>query len=207
MNTGRRIMSKLTYCNLCGNKIWMQGYNIQNHITHIMMKNNVCYECAFWEELIAYPPEYMEVVNNQCLRLHPVANKKDKTLILGGKGKMRYFMRLDGSLIQSNDIWSIGTIPDRFKSQLPTTAIEVTFKAYRQLKKSQKKCQARACMDRYNCFRYDRALENDERGPFNVIPPKWNVGDEHCGFFINLQDIKSDESSVFSKPNSNETKN
>ena len=207
MNTGSRILSKLTYCKLCGSKIWMQGYNIQSHITHIMKKNNVCYECAFWEELIAYPPEYMEVINQQCLRLHPVANKKDKTLILGGKGKMRYFMRTDGSLIQSNDIWTIGTIPERFISQLPTTAVEITLKAYRQLKKSSKKCYARGCMDRYDCFRYDRALENDEKGSFNAIPPKWNVGDEHCVFFINIQDIKSDESSVISKPNSNEAEN
>lgn len=207
MNTGSRILSKLTYCKLCGSKIWMQGYNIQSHITHIMKKNNVCYECAFWEELIAYPPEYMEVINQQCLRLHPVANKTDKTLILGGKGKMRYFMRTDGSLIQSNDIWTIGTIPERFISQLPTTAVEITLKAYRQLKKSSKKCYARGCMDRYDCFRYDRALENDEKGSFNAIPPKWNVGDEHCGFFINIQDIKSDESSVISKPNSNEAEN
>lgn len=190
MSVRRRILSKLTYCSLCGNKIWMQGYNIQSRITHIMAKNRVCYDCAFWTELIAYPPEYMEVVKNQCLRLHPVADKKDKTLILGGKGKTRYFMRTDGSLIQSNDIWTIGTIPERFISQLPTTAIEISFKAYRQLKKSQKKCYARACLDRYHCFRYDRTIEDDERGSFNAIPPKWNVGDEHCGFFINIQDIK-----------------
>ena len=85
--------------------------------------------------------------------------------------------------------------------------VEITLKAYRQLKKSSKKCYARGCMDRYHCFRYDRALENDEKGSFNAIPPKWNVGDEHCGFFINIQDIKSDESSVISKPNSNEAEN
>lgn len=75
----------------------MQNYNTQNRIAHIMVRDGVCYECAYWEDLIAYPPEYMEVVNHKCLRLHPVADKKDKTLILGGKGKMRYFMRTDGS--------------------------------------------------------------------------------------------------------------
>lgn len=191
-----KVMSQVTYCKACGKKIWMQGYNAQNRITHLMNKNSLCYECAFWEELIAYPPQYMEVVNRQCLRLHPVADKKDRALILGGKGKMRYFTRLDGSLIQSNDIWLIGTVPERFSSQLPITAIEITLKAYRQLKKTNKKCQARACLDRYNCFRYDRTLEMGEKGPFNTVPPKWKVGDEHCGFFINLKDIEIDESSV-----------
>lgn len=199
-------MRKIKYCQLCGKRIWMQGYNIQNRIAYIMNKDNVCFECAFWQDLIDYPPEYMEVVNNQCVRLHPVANKKDKTLRLGGKGKLRYFMRPDYSLLQSNDIWIIGTIPERFRSQLPTTAIEISLKAYRQLNKSTKKCRARACFDRYNCFRYDITLEKDN-GPFNSIPPKWKVGDEHCGFFINLEDIKFDESSVINKLNSNATTN
>ena len=201
-----RVMRKIKHCKLCGKKIWMQGYNAQNHIAYIMNQKGICYECAFWEELIAYPPQYMEVINRQCMRLHPVANKKDKTLTLGGKGKMRYFLRTDGSLIQSNDIWIIGTVPDRFLHRLPATAIEITLKAYRQLNKSTKRCYARACFDRYHCFRFERTLENDERGAFNVVPAKWKVGDEHCGFFINIQDIKYDDSSELniSKPDEKE---
>ncbi len=186
---GYKIVNKIRYCQKCDKKIWMPGFNTQNHITHIMDKKNLCYDCAFWEELIAYPPEYMEIVNNQCLRLHPVGNNKDKTLILGGKGKMRYFMRHDGSLIQSNDIWVVGTIPERFASQLPATAVEITSKAFKKLTTSNRKCFARACFDRYNCFRYDRSLENDERGAVNAIPPKWKVGDEHCGFFLNIEEV------------------
>lgn len=197
-----KILKQIKYCSLCGAKVWMQGYNTQNRISYIMEKENLCYECAYWKDLIEYPPKYLEVVKRQCLRIHPVANKKDKTLILGGKGKMRYFMRTDGILLQSNDIWVIGSIPSRFISQLPNTATEISLKAYRQLNRTTKKCNARACLDRYNCFRYNLALETDEKGPYNTIPPKWKVGDERCRFFINIQDIQSDDSSVDSKTGS-----
>lgn len=187
---GIKVMTHIQRCSFCGQKVWMQGYNEQNRITHIMNKNGLCYECAYWQELHDYPQEYMEIINHQCVRLHPVANKNDKTLILGGKGKMRYFMRPDETVFKSNDIWIIGSVPERFWTMFPTTVFEISLKAYRQLSKSSKKCQARACLDRYQCFRYNRAIENDERGPFNTIPPKWNIGDEHCRFFINIQDIK-----------------
>ncbi len=182
-------MRHVKYCKLCGNKIWMQGYDTENRFAYIMAQKCICYECAYWEDLIAYPPQYLEVVKNQCVRLHPVANNKDKTLILGGKGKKKYFLRSDGTLIETNDIWVIGTIPDRFASRLPITAVEISIKAFRQLSRTNRKCQARGCFDRYHCLRYNLALENDERGPFNTVPPKWRVGDEHCRYFIHLQEV------------------
>lgn len=185
------LLDNIGTCKSCGKKIWTLGYNSQNRIAYLMQKEGVCYDCAFWEDLIAYPHQYMEVVKNQCLKICPVADKKDKTLLLGGKGKKRYFMRPDGSLFESNDIWVIGTIPERFISQLPITAIEISLKAYQSLKRNNKKCNARACLDRYHCFRYDKQIEFDDNGPYNQIPPTWKVGDEHCRFFINRQDIQN----------------
>lgn len=193
---GKKLFNHIVYCNCCGAKILLHGYDSQNHINYIMKQKKICYECAFWQDIIDYPPKYLEVINNKCLRIHPVADKKDKTLILGGKGKMRYFMRRNKSLFQSNDIWTIGTIPDRFLDKFQPTVIEITLKAYRQLKRTNKTCNARACLDRYHCFRYNTEQENDGAGPYNSIPPKWKVGDEHCGFFINRKDILDDENSV-----------
>lgn len=190
----QQLLNNVRYCKCCGAIILLYGYDSEHRLTRIMKQKGICYECAFWQELTAYPPEYLEVVNNRCLKIYPVADKKDKTLILGGKGKMRYFMRPDQSLFQSNDIWIIGTIPKRFLDKFQPTAIEITSKAYRQLKRTNKKCNARACLDRYHCFRYD--VEQENNNPYNTIPPKWKVGDEHCGFFINRKDIAIDESSV-----------
>lgn len=192
----KRLLNYIRRCACCGSKVLLHGYDSQNRIARIMEQKNVCYDCAFWQDMIDYPPEYLEIISNKCLRVHPVADKGDKTLILGGKGKMRYFMRPDQSLFQSNDIWIIGTIPQRFKDSFKPTAIEITLKAYRQLRRTNKKCNARACLDRYHCFRYNLEQENDESGPYNSIPPKWKIGDEHCGFFIDRKDIQDDESSV-----------
>lgn len=191
-----KVLSKVKRCTLCGNKIWAQGYDIQHRISRIMFQKNICYDCAYWEELIAYPPQYMEVLENQCLRLHPVVEEKKKTIILGGKGKMRYFMRSDGTLFRSNDIWQIGLIPERFRSQLPNTVLEISQVGYTRLSKDKRKCFARGCFDRYNCFRYDLTIEDTDSGAFNTIPPKWKVGDEHCRSFLNLSEILSDPSSL-----------
>lgn len=192
---GQRLLKGMRICKYCGRRILLQGYDSDNRLTRIMEKNTLCYECTFWMDIINFPPDHLEVINNQCLKIYPVADKKDRTLILGGKGKMRNFMRLDGEIFQSNDIWVIGTIPARFSHQLQPTAFEITARAYRQLKQNKKKCKARACLDRYHCFRYDRNLEKDSK-PYNSIPPKWKIGDEHCGFFININDIRIDESSI-----------
>lgn len=189
----QKLLNAVRVCKCCGARMFLQGYNNKNRIVRIMEKQMVCYECAFWMDIIEYPPEHLEVIGNKCLRIYPVANKKDKTLILGGKGKMRYFTRLDFFAFQSNDIWTIGTIPDRFSSMLHSTAMEITLKAYKQLQRNNKRCQARACLDRYHCFRYNAALER-ETGPYNSIPANWKVGNEYCGSFINFNEILSDES-------------
>lgn len=189
----QRLFRRIKYCSCCGVKILSLGYDRQNRIGHLMEQKRICYECAFWQDLIDYPPEYFEVINGQCLRIHPVADKKDKTLILGGKGKMRYFVRQDLSVFQSNDIWIIGNIPKRFMGKFKQTATEISLKAFKQLRRTPKICNARACFDRYHCFRYNMELEKD--GAYNSVPASWKLGDEHCGFFINKEEILSDESS------------
>lgn len=189
----QRLLNGVQACKCCGTRMLLQGYNTRNRITHIIQKQKVCYECAFWKDIIEYPPQYLEVIGNKCLKIYPIANKKDKTLILGGKGKMRYFARSDYSVFQSNDIWTIGTIPDRFIAALRPTAVEVTLKAYRQLLHNSKKCQARACLDRYHCFRYNLELEQ-ETGPYNFIPANWKIGNEHCKSFISFNEILNDSS-------------
>lgn len=190
----QKLLTRIKYCSCCGAKVLLLGYDSQNRITRMMKQKGICYECAFWQDVIDYPPEYLEVIDGRCLRIHPVADSKDKTLILGGKGKMRYFMRPDQSLFQSNDIWVIGSIPQRFRDRFSSTATEITAKAYGQLERTDKKCYAKACFDRYHCYRYNQEQEKD--GAYNSIPPKWKIGDEHCGFFIDKKDILNDDSSV-----------
>ena len=175
----------------------MQGFNTDDRITMIMDREKICYDCAYWKNLINYPPPNMEIVGNTCLKVFPKVEKKEKTMLLGGKGKIRFFIRTDWSeLVTSNDIWPIGTIPEIFKEQLKPTLIELPKNIYKKLEKYNRRCKARGCFDRYNCFRYELEIEKDKIGAFNKIPPAWKVGNEHCRYFINLTEIQNDDCSV-----------
>lgn len=196
----RKMLNGIRFCKCCGARMLFQGYDIQHRLAHIMNRETICYDCAFWQDIREYPPEHMEIVGNKCMKIYPVADKKDKSLILGGKGKMRYFIRNDNTVFQSNDIWFIGIVPERFRKDFKPTAKEITQKAFKKLLKNSLKCKARGCFDRYHCFRYN--LELERNGAFNSVSLNWNVGDEHCKFFIDLDNIYIDDSSVNNKPNS-----
>lgn len=192
-----KIIGKFRCCKNCNLKFWSGGYDAANPIVTLMDQNDWCYDCAYWNDLISHPPAYMEVINGECLRVHPEVPKasKDRTMILGSKGKNRCFLKFDGTLLRSNDIWHIGHIPERFLPLLPDTMVEITNSAYERLSNNINMCYARGCLDRYQCLRYVRDIEK-ENGPYNSIPPKWKTGDEHCRFFINITELKSDDVSV-----------
>lgn len=196
----RKILNGIRFCKYCGSRMLFQGYNIQHRLTYIMNRDTICYTCAFWQDILEYPPECMEIIGNKCMKIYPVADKKDKSLILGGKGKMRYFVRHDLSVFQSNDIWLIGMIPENFRDRLKPTAKEITQKTFTKLQRNPMKCKARGCFDRYHCLRYNLELENN--GAFNSVPLKWKVGDEHCKFFIDIDNSYIDDSSVTKNPQS-----
>ena len=191
------ILKGIKSCKHCGKKYFMQGFSTEDRITMMMDREKICYDCAYWKNIINYPLPYMEVVGNICIKVMPKVKKKEKTMLLGGKGKIKYFIRTDWSeLVSSNDIWQIGTIPEVFREQLPPTLIELPKNIYKRLEKYMGRCKARGCFDRYNCFRYNLEVEKDKIGAFNKIPPAWQIGNEHCKHFINLDEITNDDGSV-----------
>lgn len=195
-----KMLNGIRFCTYCGARMLLQGYDTQHRLAHIMKQEGICYTCAFWRDIQDYPPEHLEIIGHKCLKVCPVADKKDKALILGGKGKMRYFIREDFTTFQSNDIWLIGIIPEIFLGDFKSTAKEITQKTFKKLQRNGQKCKSRGCFDRYHCLRYDLALECD--GAFNSVPLKWNAGDERCKFFINLDNAYIDDSSVNKNSNS-----
>lgn len=192
----KSILGSLVRCKLCNKTYFAQGFNKMDKVARMMDKEQICYDCAYWKNLIVKPPSNMEVVGSSCLRVFPKVQKKTKTMILGGKGKLRYFIRTDWSeMFSSNDVWPIGTIPENFRNQLPATLIEIPRNVYYILEKNKRRCSARGCMDRYHCLRYKLEIE-DKLGAFNKVPSTWKVGNERCKFFINLKRIISDDGSV-----------
>lgn len=179
----RRLINGIRFCQFCGERMLFQGYELRDRLSRIMTKEKICYECAYWKELLEYPLKNLEVVDNKLLRILPLVPKRDRSMLLGGDGKMRYFMRTDHTLFKSNDVWTIGTIPERFRVKFPTTAFELTSNSFKRLSRDSNKCIARGCFDRYHCLRYKIEIE-EENGPYNIIPKNWKTGDEHCRFFV-----------------------
>lgn len=194
----RKLLNGVRFCKSCGARMLFQGYDLRQRLSRIMSEKEICYECAYWIEIIEYPQNNLEVVDNKLLRILPIVPRRDKSMLLGNNGKMRYFMRPDHTLFKSNDVWLIGTIPERFREKFQETAFELTSNAYRLLSKDPNRCIARGCFDRYQCLRYKLEIEA-LNGPYNIIPKNWKTGDEHCKYFIDAKNIITDESRVDKK--------
>lgn len=192
----QRFLNGIKCCTICGSKFLMQGYDSQQRIGHLMQTRQICHTCAYWQDLIIRRPEHTEVMGRRCYKVYPLADRSDKTVILGGRGKKRYFIRPDHTVLMSNDIWMIGMVPDRFAEHFPETIKEITRKAYVKLNNNPRVCKARGCFDRYNCLRYNLSIEADEIGAYNTPPSNWKPGDEHCMYFINSDNIKNDSNSL-----------
>lgn len=178
-------------CKKCGKKFFHFGITEFDPVCKRMMREQICWECAWWERVINHPPENMEIVGNQCYQVFPFVSKEEQSIgmILGSKGKRYYLLKKNGDCIRSNDVWWIGEIPWRFQSQLKPTGWWTTIRYYNSLKRSHHHCHARACMERYYCYRYEYQIEFD--GNIKPMPPyDWIIGGEHCPAFLSLFDIK-----------------
>lgn len=178
-----KTLSKIRVCSKCGVRLLDAGHDRHHRLYKRMTDENLCHECAYWLDLIESPGEYLEVIDGVCYRIYPMADKRDCTVLLGGKGIRRFFARKDLTPFESNDIWLVGAVPQRFIEHFPDTAFEITRYGFNRLSVNHKRCKARLCFDRYHCLRYMTELESN--GPLNEIPNNWRVGNEHCPPFIN----------------------
>lgn len=185
----RFVLKNKYQCKRCGKTEF--GFNLdrKNEICKIMTKKHICWECAYWEDFLANPIEGLEIVGNRFYQILPFVPATEYNQILGGNGKTKFFLRKDGTCIKSNDIWWINTIPPKYQDKLQPTGWWTTRKVYNSLQRSQHKCIAKGCLDRYRCYRYKYQIEFDKE-PYNIVPKDWIAGGERCPAFINLQEIK-----------------
>ena len=187
-----KMMSCIWRCSVCDKKFIKVDRVTKgdDDLTHIVNERQVCYECAYWLNLIANKPDAMQVANGICYQVLPFIEEPTLSMLLGGGGAKRFFVTKDKQVIKSNDVWVIGKIPKRFREQLPDTGWFCDKKVYGKLLRFNSLCREVGCLDRYKCFRFMVELEL-ENGPFNQLPRKWNVGDEHCRYFINTDWIEN----------------
>lgn len=185
-------MSKIVYiiCESCGKKIRADCYNKSSNIYKRMFAESVCYDCAYWLEIIENMPETYEIIDGVCYDFQPFCPKeKAKTANLGSNGKRMYILKNDGSVKMSNDVWDKGHVPKQFLDKLKDTAIFIPREVYEPLTIRKATCENKGCYDRYHCFFYDFRIEYD-KGPFNKIPKDWITGNEYCRAFANIAKIR-----------------
>lgn len=190
---------------MCGKKFLRIDHPIRNGaetLARIVKEKDICYECAFWTNLIDEPPDGLQVTGGKCYNVLPFIENPTIYMTLGSGGNTRYFLTNDYELIKSNDVWFIGTIPQRFKEHLPNTGWFCSKKVYEKWSNFNGRCYERGCFDRYKCLRFKTEIEIQE-GAFNSLPPVWKYGDECCRDFINTDEIENYVSPIKPKNGTN----
>lgn len=176
-------------CKRCGKQVYAFNLDKDERLCVTMLRKHICWECAYWEWFLSHLPERLEIIGNKCYQIFPFIKNPNFNQILGDNGKVKYLLKKDGSCIRTNDTWLINTIPFKYQDKLPPTGWWATKRVYKSLQRSQHKCVAKGCLDRYHCYRYQYQIEFD--APiYNKVPKDWIVGSERCPAFIPLIEIK-----------------
>lgn len=178
-------------CRLCGRRTVTGGYHADSRIARRMAEEHLCYDCAYWTDLAEFRPGCIEVLEGKCMKVLPAVENPTKDMVLGGRGKMRYFMRPDRTVFASNDIWTLGAVPPHVRHLYPDTVLELTRALYNKIRREARPCRARGCLDRYGCLRFNMELER-KYGPYNAVPAQWVPGGEHCGIFLDKRQATGD---------------
>jgi len=152
-----------------------------------MIREQLCYECAFWLDLKAHPPKNSYIIKGKYYvfseweRLY----NKPKDAI-----KSMHIYTTDQRVVRSNKIRLIGSIPKHLQDILPNNAHLITKHLYYKLRDVAPgyQCHSMGCYDRYYCHWYDRTIE-DKHGAWNIIPRNYIPGSEQCPIYIDQQTI------------------
>jgi len=108
-------MDRIYTCPSCG-KCYTRRHTPESYI------GNNCFECSFWLGKTDYP-DYMK--NHQVIidGQHYMAYAETDSFIKGFGGRRFKIQFFDGRIIETNNLWFQGEIPDQFRSMLPENAV------------------------------------------------------------------------------------
>ncbi len=82
---------------------------------------NNCYDCSFWLVKVNYP-HYM-VRHQVIISGHHYMWYAETAGFIRGFGGRRFKIQfLDGRIVETNNLWHNGQVPERFRSMLPDNA-------------------------------------------------------------------------------------
>lgn len=172
-------------CSRCGKIFNVSEFKSDNVVFRKMVADGICYNCAYWTTFTLESD--MEIIGGCVYRVFPPQTEFIPGAMLGGSG-MKYILKKDRTTKKSNDIWKVAEIPQNFRDKFKDTGWWITKMFYYRWTKKQWQCNAKGCLDRYHCFRYNYKIEY-ENGAYNIVPKSWILGRENCGEFLNLLDI------------------
>ena len=114
-------MSKKKICEICGKeldrKYWIneEYYNI--------CSSSQCFEEKFWQLIIKEKDEHV-IIDGECYSFdknNPIADGSKTFLGFDGR-RFKIKMLHTGEVFETNNLWSNGKVPDKFKEQLPDNA-------------------------------------------------------------------------------------
>lgn len=111
-------MPKTYTCKCCG-----KTYK-KRHSPEAYLGNN-CFDCSFWLCKTDYP-DYVAnrraIINGD----HYMAYAETDGIFRGSGGRRFIIQFFDGRIIETNNLWHQGTIPDRFRELLQDNAVFVS---------------------------------------------------------------------------------
>jgi hypothetical protein len=184
--TPRTLILPIHKCSCCGVNYETDSFDLKQPLPQMMVEKQLCFECAFWTDKIEKTPQNREIINGEHYMFGQF--QEDPLCFQGHGGRIFYAVHNDKTLVMSNNVWCQGTVPGRFRNQLPDTAKLISKHTYLQLKNNPFVCKAKGCWDRYHCFRYNQSIEQ-HAGPWNIVPNTHIPGEEWCESFINKEQL------------------
>lgn len=137
-------------CTCCNNSYDLDDFDPKLTIPKKMAEHEICFQCAFW--LVKHNED--EKFEENFDKMNPYLGQENimplvfegshwsfpiKNAIIGICNNngifhrlpyMKYFLRFDGFLIATNNLWHQGEIPDRFIDLFPGNCIMLSYPQY-----------------------------------------------------------------------------
>lgn len=169
-------------CKKCGKHCDLEYYDHQAPLAIRMRQKSLCFHCAFWDLFKIEQPERYEVCDG---KIYEYGDPLFLINTKSGNVRTRYVWHYDRSIKRIHFSRFIGEVPA--DQNIENTGKIITYELFKKLERKKRfSCRAIGCYDRYHCYWYDKELR-EPNGPWNEIPERHKVGDEHCQSFLDKE--------------------
>lgn len=158
-------------CTKCDCIVHPNEFQRDSQTFNRMIKDSVCYECAYWMNIIDHRMNYDHIISHHYYAALPIVKPKKK---------IAHILTFNGDIIHSTELFRYGEIPERFWEGLPNDANFISHGKLRTINANiEFQCNRIGCWDRKCCFWFHDQMD------WNIIPKDHVIGSENCPMFIN----------------------